>query len=76
MNLNEEKAFCRQIRIKWHFRNELSENFSTILAFRSKSSWKPPTGHLNLDLFLISVEKELFEDIETSLRFFKHRTEK
>ena len=49
--------FCPQMRIKWHFRNEPSENFSTIPAFRSKSSWKPPTGHPNLEVSLSSVEK-------------------
>ena len=61
--------------IKWHFKNELSENFSTIPAFPSKSSWKPPTGHLNLEVFLSSVKKELFEDIGTSLRYSKLSTE-
>ena len=61
--------FCRQMRIKWHFRNEPSEHFSTIPACRSKSSWKPPTGHPNLKVFLSSVEKELFGDIGTSLRY-------
>ena len=58
--------FCRRMRIKWHFRNEPSESFSTIAAFRSKSSWKPPAGHPNLEVFLSSVEKELFEDVGTS----------
>ena len=57
------------MRIKWHFRNEPSENFSTIPAFRSKTSWKPPTDHANLEVFLSGVEKELFEDIGTSLRY-------
>ena len=47
--------FCRRMRIKWHFRNEPSENFSTITAFRSKSSWKLITGHPNLQVFLSSV---------------------
>ena len=55
--------------MKLHFMNEPSEIFSTIPAFRSKSSWKPPTGHGNLKVFLSSVEKELFEDIGTSLRY-------
>ena len=67
--------FCRQMRIKWHFRNEPSENFSTIARFRSKSSWKPPSGHPNLEVFLSSVEKELFEDIVTSLRYCNRSTE-
>ena len=58
------------MRIKWHFENEASENFSTIAAFRSKSSWKPATGHHpNLGVFLSSVEKELFEDISYHIMF-------
>ena len=61
--------FYRQMRIKWHFRNEPSKNFTTVPAFRSKSSWKPPAGHPNLEVFLSSIEKELFEDIGTSLRY-------
>ena len=63
------------MRIKWHFRNEPSEKFSTMPAFRSKSSWKPPTGHPNLEVFLSSVQKELFEDIGTSLRYSNLSTE-
>ena len=39
--------FCRCMRIKWHFRNESSDNFSEIPAFSPKSSWKPPLGHPN-----------------------------
>ena len=58
------------MRIKWHFENEPSENFCTIAAFRSKSSWKPPTGHPNLGVFLSSAEKELFEDISYQVYFF------
>ena len=27
------EEFCRKMRIKWHFRNDLSEDFSQILAF-------------------------------------------
>ena len=67
--------FCQQMRAKWHFRNEPSENVSTIPAFRSKSSWKPPTGHPNLEVFLSSVEKELFEDIVTNLMYSNLSTE-
>ena len=35
------EAFCRRMRCKWHFRNEISEMFSEIPAFRPKSSWLP-----------------------------------
>ena len=67
--------FYRRMRIKWYFRNEPPESFSTIPAFRSKSSWKPPTGHPNLEVFLSSVEKQLFEDIGTFLRYSNLNTE-
>ena len=63
------------MRIKWHFRNEPSENFCTIPAFWSKSFWKPPTGQPNVEVFFSSVEKELFEDIGTSLRYSNLSTE-
>ena len=61
--------FCRRMRIKWHFRNEPSDNFSEIPAFRPKSSWKPPLGHPNLEVFLSSIEEELFKNVVTPLRY-------
>ena len=57
------------MRIKWHFRNEPSENFNEIPSFRSKSSWKPPKGNPNLEMFLSKVEQDLFKTIETPTRY-------
>ena len=57
------------MRIKWHFRNEPLYNFSKIPTFGPKSSWKPSSGHPNLEVFLSSVEQELFKDIEIPLRY-------
>ena len=56
------EEFSRRMRCKWHFRNELSENFSETPAFRPKSVWKPPKGHASLEVFLSRLEKELFSD--------------
>ena len=61
--------FCRRMRIKWHFRNETSDNFSERPAFSPKSSWKPPLGHPNLDVFLSQVENELFEITKEPTRY-------
>ena len=36
-----------------------------------KSTWKPPKGHPNLEVFLSQIEKELFGSVETSLRYLK-----
>ena len=56
------EKFSRRMRCKWHFRNELSENFSDTPAFRPKFVWKPPKGHASLQVFLSRLEKELFSD--------------
>ena len=56
------EEFFRRMRCKWHFRNELSENFSETPAFRPKSVWKPPKVHASPEVFLSRLEKELFSD--------------
>ena len=55
------KEFCRRMRLKWHFRNEYTPEFSDRPAFSPKSSWNQPTGHPNLEVFLSQVEHELFQ---------------
>ena len=62
--------FCRQIRIKWHFRNEPTLDFSEKLAFHTKSSWNPPKGDPHEEVFLSRVEEELFPVIERPVRHF------
>ena len=52
--------FSRKMRYRWYFRNEPSDDFSNVPAFRPKSQWKPPTGHPCVELFLSRLEKELF----------------
>ena len=50
------------MRCKWNFRNKPTNNSSKTPAFRSKPRWKPPKGHVSLEVFLSRVEKELFSD--------------
>ena len=47
----------------------LSETFSEIPSFRSRSAWKPPKGNPNLEMFLSKVEQDLFKTIETPTRY-------
>ena len=56
------EKFSRTMRCKWHFRNEVSENFSETPSFRPKSVWKPPKGYASLEVFLSQLEKELFSN--------------
>ena len=62
---NDFNEFCRRMRLKWHFRDEVMPNFNDVHAFRPKSSWNPPKGHPNLEVFLIEVEKELFTVVDS-----------
>ena len=57
------------MRIKWYFRNEISENFSEVPAFSPKSSWKPPHGHPNLEVYLSQVDNELFSIVDDPIRY-------
>ena len=52
--------FSRKMRSKWSSRDEPSPNFTEVPAFRPKSIWKPPPGHLCVELFLSKLEIELF----------------
>ena len=63
------EEFYRRMRIKWYFRNEISENFSEKPAFTPKFKWKPPKGHPSLEVFLSQIEKELFELAESLLNY-------
>ena len=57
------------MRIKWYFRNEISENFSEVPAISPKSSWKPPQGHPNLEVHLGQAENELFRIVDAPIRY-------
>ena len=50
----------RKMKCKWHFRDEPSEEFSEVPAFRPKSTWKPPAGGPCVELISNKVEHELF----------------
>ena len=65
------KDFCRRMCIKWYFRNEPSQKFSEIPWFTPKSSWKPPKGYFNLEVFLSQIEYENFKTCEKPLGYSK-----
>ena len=54
--------FCKKMRIKWHFRNKITEDFGTTPVFSPKSNWTPPLGHSNFEMLLSELQKELFEN--------------
>ena len=68
-DLRRDSEDCsRKMKCRWHFRNEPSDNFMDVPAFRPKSQWKPPTGHPCVELFLNRLEKELFSFLPGKLQ--------
>ena len=57
------------MRFKWYFRNDPTPDFSEKPSFTPKSSWKPPTGHPNLDVFLSELEKQIFKIVDSKLDY-------
>ena len=53
--------FCWLMRNKWYFRNAPTPQFSEVPCCKTKSSWRPPNTHPALEIFLIKVEKNLFD---------------
>ena len=56
------EEFSHRMRCKWNFRNQPTNDFSEIPAFRPKCRWKPTKGNASLEVFLSRVERELFSD--------------
>ena len=63
------------MRLKWHFRNEPTPEFSTTSAFNLKSTWKPSNGSPSLKLFKNQVEKDLSETSKTALGYYNFSKE-
>ena len=49
------------MRTKWYFKDEPTKEFSNIPAFSPKSTWTPPNGYLNLEVYLSEIENEVFK---------------
>ena len=58
------------MRLKWHFRNEPTPEFSTTPALNPKSTWKLPNGSPSLEIFLSQIKKDLFEMSKTTLGYY------
>lgn len=45
------------MRVKWHFRNEVTPQFGETPEFAPKFKWQPPQAHPNIEVFLCQIEK-------------------
>ena len=51
------------------FRNDPTPNFSEKPSFALKSLWKPPTGPLNLEVFLSELERQIIQIADSKLGY-------
>ena len=49
------------MRTKLYFKDKPTKEFSNIPAFSPKSTWTPPNGHPNLEVYLSQIENEVFK---------------
>ena len=70
------EEFCRRMCLKWYFRNDPTPDFSKKPSFTPKSSWKPLTGHPNLEVFLSELEKQIFTIVDSQLGYSNFSKEK
>ena len=52
--------FSRKIRCKWHFTNDITEDFRETPALHNKSTWNPAQGHPALEIFLSQMKADVF----------------
>ena len=57
------------MRLKWHFRNEPTPEFSTTAVFNPKSTWKPPNDGHSFEVFSSQAEKDFCEISKTTLGY-------
>ena len=55
---------CRRIRLKRYCRNDPTPNFNEGPSFTPKLSWKTPSGHPNIELFLSEFERKNFKIVQ------------
>ena len=63
------EEFFRSMRTRWHFRNEPTPEFSETAVISLKSTWKPPMGHPNVEVFLSQIEQKNFKEVQSPLGY-------
>ena len=51
------EEFFRRTRVKWHFGNDVTPQFSETPEFAPKFKWQPPKAHPKIEVFLYQIEK-------------------
>ena len=57
------------MRMQCSFQNKISKTFSEVPGFSPKSSWEPPQGHSNLEVYLSQVKAELINVADEPIRY-------
>ena len=63
------EEFGRRLKLKYHFRNHVSENFSHIPSYRPPSDWTPEINDVHLEMYLSELEEQLMKISEQGYNY-------
>ena len=66
---NDLEKFGRNIRLRMHFVNEVTPNFSESPSFQIPSNWTPYINDVYLEMYLSEIEEELMKINERGMNY-------
>ena len=66
---NNLEKFGRNIRLRMHFVNEVTPNFSESYSFQIPSNWTPYINDVYLEMYLSEIEEELMKINEHGMNY-------
>ena len=66
---NNLEKFGRNIRLRMHFVNEVTPNFSESYSFQIPSNWTPYINDVYLEMYLTEIEEELMKINEHGMNY-------
>ena len=65
----DSEEFGRRLKLKYHFRNHVSENFSHIPSYRPPSDWTSEINDVHLEMYLSELEEQLMKISEQGYNY-------
>ena len=72
---NDLEKFGRNVRLRMHFANEVTPNFSESPSFRIPSNWTPYINDVYLEVYLSEIKDELMKINEHGMNYSNLRKE-
>ena len=63
------EEFGTRLKLKYHFRNHVSENFSHIPSYRPPSDWTPEINDVHSEMYLSELAEQLMKISEQDYNY-------